>query len=702
MREVVTTPRPPAGGDPGSPEPGAPTPVDGPTRPVLAPAPVWARGVLLALTVMAFVGSLWSLGHVYPNLTSNNDEAVYLFQAEMYRGGELTLPLDQAVLTRPWMSGEQEGRLIMVFPPTWPLVLAGSLLVSGSADGATALVVALLVPATYLLVRRVARDPVTGLVGAGVLVASPFVLIHGATRLSYLFALLLEVVVAWLVVRAADDGWRRGGLIGAGVACGVLFSARPFDTLLVSSAMVVLVVVAVWSSGPAPLGARIARLARIAGWVALGALGPVLAVLAYNAALSGNPLRFPLHAVGGENAFGFGPRTIVDGAPVFDVTPELALTSARLNLGELPHWLWGSVAVLPLVGWGFVLVHRRNRPVFWGLAALTLVIPAGFVLYWGNVLIVQGRAELGPHYYLALLVPFAATVAMALVELARRAGTLVAVGVAVALTLLTIAVELPPKYERADRVTASSSADLDAIAAAARGGPVAVIVPASPDGSWILHPRGHLANQPDLGGDVVYVAEEGPITFGVFDRFPGRRVLRLTGRQPDSLMTRAPDAQVEEVHVERAPSFDVTQEVVNVDGAPVVAVYAQTPTGGVQCVVDAASVPGRRYELHWWFDGRGVLLEPPCAGAVSLLGADPDGALVLGASFGATADIAAESRVDARMLSRVHDGQVELLLPPEVRRFDRGEVRPFDTTHLAEDARQRVQVQPSTRTSPLG
>ncbi len=660
------------------------------------PSAVVVRALLLALTVVAFGFSLWSLRHVYPHLTSNNDEAVYVFQAELFRSGQTSLPLDQAELTRPWMSGEQLGRLIMVFPPTWPLLLAASGLVFGTVDVAAALVVALLVPVAYLLGRELTGDRVVGLVAAVVLSLSPLVLIHGATRLSYLFALLLELVIAWLVARAARRGWRGRELLGAGVAAGVLFSARPFDTILYAAAVAVFVVVAIVTEGPGTSGPRLRRLASVVGWTLAGMAGPVLAVLAYNRSLSGNPLRFPLHAVGGENAFGFGPRRIVDGAPLFDVTPSMAATAARLNLGELPHWTWGSLAALPLVLWGLWVLWRVNRAAVAFFVALGVVIPLGFFFYWGNVLIVQGRAELGPHYYLALLVPFAVAVSAALVDLARRAGPVVAVGVAVALTLLTVAVELPPKYERASRVTASSTADLDAVAAATAGaGPAVVILPASPDGSWILHPRGHLANEPDLGGDVVYVAEDGPATFDLYDRFPGRRVLRLTGRQPDSLMTRPPDAVVVPVEAQRAPSFELVQEVVNIDGAPVVTAWAETGRGGQRCVLDRSSVAGRRYALRWAFDASGAPQTADCP--EPLIGTLPPGddALVVGASFGDGTDPGREPRVDQRIVWRGAPGGVELLLPPEVRRFDRGEVRPFDTTHETADDRLTLRITPA-------
>ena len=73
------------------------------------------------------------------------------------------------------------------------------------------------------------------------------------------------------------------------------------------------------------------------------------------------------------------------------------------------------------------------------------------------------------------------------------------------------------------------------------------------------------------------------------------------------------------------------------------------------------------------------------------------------------ATFAKKAREFAGRVNVIRDGksvngksQVELLLPPEVRRFDRGEVRPFDTTHVADDERQHVEVRPSDRTSPLG
>jgi hypothetical protein len=656
---------------------------------------------LVVLTAAAFAFSLWSLANVYPHLTSNNDEAVYVFQAELFGGGQATLPLEQAQLTRPWMSGEQAGRLIMVFPPTWPVLLALGDALFGSSAVVAALVVASLVPLGHLLGRGLTGDRLVGLVTALGLSLSPMVLIHGATRLSYLFALALELAIAGLVVRSARYGWRVRELVGAGFAAGVLFSARPFDSILYAAAVAVLVGGLAWTR--TPTRSRLRTLGAILGWVAAGALLPILAVLAYNDHLSGNPLRFPLHAVGGENAFGFGPRRIVDGSPLFDVTPSMAASALRLNLGELPHWIWGGVLALPFMAWGFVVVWRRDRAGAGFLAALTLVVPMGFFFYWGNVLIVQGRAELGPHYYLALLIPGAVTVAAALVDLGRRWGPTSAVALVVVLTFVTVVVELPGKYERAERVTASSEADLAAVAAATGGRPSVVIVPASPDGSWILHPRGHLANRPDLDGDVVYVAETGPSTFDLFDRFAGRAVHRLTGRQPDSSMTRPPDAMVVPVEVLSAPSFDLDLDVTNTDGEPVVTAYVQTAAGGQLCVLDTASSAGRQYRLTWWFDGQGSVLTSSCPTPAEVI-RPSDGALVAGASFGDDAQIADQARVDQRTVYRPAADRVDLLWPPEVRRFDPSVVagRAFDTTHERDDPRLAVTAHARDRRSPAG
>ena len=57
------------------------------------------------------------------------------------------------------------------------------------------------------------------------------------------------------------------------------------------------------------------------------------------------------------------------------------------------------------------------------------------LFYWGNLLIVSGRRSIGPHYYLALLVPLVVLGSIPLAALSRRrraGGALIVVAVVLA------------------------------------------------------------------------------------------------------------------------------------------------------------------------------------------------------------------------------------------------------------------------------
>ena len=81
-------------------------------------------------------------------------------------------------------------------------------------------------------------------------------------------------------------------------------------------------------------------------------------MLVYNAQLTGNPFRFPLWAIGGNNSFGFGQRNVVAGSPLIDVTFLNGLKALHQNMRSLPHWMFGSLLVVPLCVYG--LWQRRR------------------------------------------------------------------------------------------------------------------------------------------------------------------------------------------------------------------------------------------------------------------------------------------------------------------------------------------------------
>ncbi|MCU0269811.1 MAG: hypothetical protein MUF83_14365 [Acidimicrobiales bacterium] len=604
--------------------------------------------VLALLALAAFAVSLVGTHRLYPHLSANNDEAVYVFQSELFARGQASVPLDQETFFQPWMSGPQHGRLVMAFPPTWPAVLAAGRLLTGSPEPAVAMVCAALVVAVYGATRALTGRSRVALLAAATTTASPILVIHAATRLGYLFAVLLEATAIALVARARTGGsgsrrTARLALVAAGAVVAVLLTARPLDAAVLSVALAAFVLAT---------GARTPRaVASVAGWGALGALPVLVAYGVYNAVVNGGPFTLALQAVGGNNELGFGERAIVDGAPTVDATPRMAAGALRLNLWELPFWLWGGLLALPFVAWGSWWLWRTRRPSAVLLGTLSLLVPTAFFFYWGNLLIVNGRLTIGPHYYLALLLPAAVTTGVALDALWRHRAALAWSALAV-LTLFTAVHLLPPKLDRARAHTEAVDAEVaavDAVRPAADEPGAVVILPAGPDGPWILHPRGQFANPPDLDAPLLYAADEGNDNATLADRFPDRTLYRLDrmAAGPAALDRQRPT--VTPLAPAEAPAWLLHAEIVNTTGAPVVTAFAGDGVAATRCVLDTASSLNARYPVTWRLDPDGLV---PTAGCAAPEAIDPGlltpDRVVVGASFGTTSDLFATDRAEQR------------------------------------------------------
>lgn len=311
--------------------------------------------VVLGLALASFVLALVVADELFPLMSANNDEAVYVFQAEVFRGGHLSLPADSyREVFQPWMSNEHDGRLVLVFQPVFPAVLALSDLLFGSMRVALGLIAAGCVILVALLGRELRFTTRTCVMAAALFALSPFAVFQSALYLEYLFAVLLELAVLTLFFRGRGRAGpvRARLLAAAGLVFGLLVFTRPLEALMLGAALALYLAAA---------ERRIAGAVRNLWWPALGSLPAILGMLLYNAQLTGNPLRFPLWAIGGNNAFGFGKRHVVDTAPIIDATALNALKALHQNLRSLPHWMFGSLLIVPLAFWGLWLRQPRQH-----------------------------------------------------------------------------------------------------------------------------------------------------------------------------------------------------------------------------------------------------------------------------------------------------------------------------------------------------
>jgi hypothetical protein len=337
-------------------------------------------------------------------------------------------------------------------------------------------------------------------------------------------------------------------------------------------------------------------LTRGLGAALLGALPVAVLVLAYNSVVTGNPLRFPLEANGGNNSFGFGKRRISLDAQWIDVTPRMMWGATRHNLEQYPSWTFGGLLVVALAIVGATTMWRRRRDTTVLLLAIVVIWPLAHFFYWGTYFVATGIKDYGPFYYVPLLLPAAIFAAEGLDALATRthAGTAAAV---VGCTALTFAALLPAPLARARKHTDAVAIEVNLVDELP--GRSVVVLPESQDGPWILHVRGYFRNSPELDGRVVFAANAGGDDLALFDRFPDRRKYLLWGMMPSHRVGNHPRPRLDELQRVTGPSLSIEQSFSNPTGQPVVVAYVSTPYGLERCVVDRVSVTGASYKVRW-------------------------------------------------------------------------------------------------------
>ncbi len=478
------------------------------------------------MATVSFIGSLVVGNIFFEHLSENNDEAVYVLQAQTYRSGSLTLS-DSAHgdAFRPWMSGRTgEDRLVLVQQPTLPTLMAISDLLFGTMRVALAAVAAGAVVAVFAVTRELARDDRAALLAAGCFVLSPLVVVQSAMFVSYVLAMALAASALTFILRAVDR--RRAGepsttmTVTGGLFLGLLLATRPLEGMV----FCVLVPVAVWLRGDRSGEGRVGDLVRTTAIVGLAATPVLSLVLVYNTLTNGDPFTFALWTIGGDDSFGFGYRSIAENAQWVYVGPSESWLALRTNLRAFPHWIIGGLASLPLGAWGAWVLYRRAPRMVVLLGVMLVLYPFAYFFYYGNYLIIAGRNLYGPHYYLPLLIPSMVLLGIGLRDVLTRRWPWIALAATV--IVAGTAIEVGDKVRANLRVRDDITEEVVAVEEAVTG-PAIVIVPAGNDGPYILHPRGAFSNPPGLDAEVLYAADLGTRNLELLDRFPDRRIYRF-------------------------------------------------------------------------------------------------------------------------------------------------------------------------------
>ena len=447
----------------------------------------------------------------------NHDEQTYVFSARLLGHGHLTLPESFAPF-RPWAAGVRNGKVVLKYTPVWPAVLAvGDKLGSTRLGAAAAAGVA--VALMGLLGREVFGRWTEGLLAAVFLALSPLFFLQTGTYLPYVFQLVLNLAVVYLVLGA----FRRWPATGPTAArCGDPTRCRR-DALrcrvLRASVRRALARGADCDRRGVALRRTYRRLLVAAGLSFLGAAIPLAALLVFNNTLMGSPFENTFTITGPNDKLGFGMRGVFESSS-FNFTPAHGALSLKENLLQFPGWAFGGTLLVALALFGLWRARHRGLDV-WAIAGLAVSFAVGYAFFWSPYSIVRlwpGAHTMGPFYHLTLLIPLAILGAAGLGVVLDRSRALGAVtlGVLFVFTAGTVTAQI----DRNRGVTRQYRATEHLVDDAHLGRSVLFMEDRGTSGFASSAP--FLENTPTLDQRTVYALDDGPGNFAVLDRFPDR------------------------------------------------------------------------------------------------------------------------------------------------------------------------------------
>lgn len=477
------------------------------------------RPAALPVAVAAGAGAVALAGSflIFPLLSDNNDEAVYLLQAQSLRDGRLFPPAPKNWRSfMPALSVWRNGHYVPKYTPLHAGIIALSSLVAGTPRAALPLIAGLAVATCYLLAKELLRSRKSALFAAIFFALSPLTVIQSATYLSYLSALaILQGFAAALLAGVRKDSpwllWLSGFLAGA-----ALF-ARPYDTVLFGLPFGLWLL---WSNRKA-----LPDLGRRSAWIAAGAALPLATTLAYFHASTGSWFHSPFNLIHPSDTVGFGVRRMYPRSRATFYTPALAWTGMREHLRLMGSWCFGGVALAVLAA---VELRKRSwrEPAPW-VALILVTVPLGYFFFWGSYGSIRWSApfRLGPYYYIGMLTPlciFAGSGFTRLANSGKRLAALLAAGMLV-LSSVTIVGAIADN-ERFTDIRENLYGPL------LSGPPEGAIVflPRLSRISTVTHPFALARNPTDYSGKTLWALDLGPQqNEKVLEEFPGRAAYRL-------------------------------------------------------------------------------------------------------------------------------------------------------------------------------
>jgi 4-amino-4-deoxy-L-arabinose transferase-like glycosyltransferase len=318
---------------------------------------VGSAGLAAGLVILA--ASLFTVT-VSQGIPHSEDEAAYLFQAQVFAKNRLTVPTPplEAAFFSPFVV-DYNGLRFGKYPPGWPLLLS-----LGVRAGQPWLVNALLGAVTLLLVARIAhlfycqaKDNATNncylpWLATGLLLVTPAFLFQTGLLLSHPAA-LFWITLALLGLNYVRRGHRLAA-VAVGICLGMAFLTRP---LAATGSGIVIVLFAVITAGP-----------RLAAIIVAGTAPVALLLPFYWWWVIGSPALSAYTMVWPYDRPGFGPDIGPYGYTFYDaifINLRLKLQMVANGLFGWPGWsnlFFIAVMVILMVRQLGQLNVRRQQP----------------------------------------------------------------------------------------------------------------------------------------------------------------------------------------------------------------------------------------------------------------------------------------------------------------------------------------------------
>ncbi len=341
----------------------------------------------LVLSLLAVLASAIVAANVFEMMAHLEDEFAYVWQAQTYARGDLTLPspeFSDSFLV-PFVV-DHEGQRFGKYPMGWPVLLSLGVR-AGIRGWINPLLAGWAVWLIYRLGKRLQGEGV-GLLSAGLTVSSPFFLMNTGSLLSHPMSLVLTLIFmhSWIEILAAGEkdpvpAWMP--VLSGGLSLGLLGLTRPVTMAAVALPYGIHGVIILLR------GTRAQR-KRV---LIVGGTAFLLAVwhFVWQWILTGHFFKNPYTLWWPYDRLGFGP-----GHGVMETGHTLKLAwwntkhSLRTGLSDLFGWGKLSWLFLPFGVWSL----RKKRQA-WLLGAVLPSVVSLYAAYW------VGAWLLGPRYYFA-------------------------------------------------------------------------------------------------------------------------------------------------------------------------------------------------------------------------------------------------------------------------------------------------------------